>query len=450
MTSTNDYISVGHAEVQADSGTSLLSGLAIFGFRPNGVLVTEAGVPASAPIASGRIYMDVNGPVNTGIAFANPTNSDVMVNFRFTDTTGADFKEGDFRLNANTQIAAFLNQAPFSGAASMRGMFSFDSSLPVGVIALRGFTNERGEFLVTTLPVSSGSGSTTSMQVLPQFADGGGWTTQIILTNPFDFPTTQMVQFFGPGNLGDTAPALNISVNGVSGLTTYYLLLPRSTMRLVTGNTSPAVQVGSVHITPMGGNPAADAMTIFSFKSNGVTSSEAGVAALPTGLAFRMYAEVSGISSEIGSIDSGLAVANPSTDPISVALQLVSMDGSSPVPSVTVTVPPNGQLARFIRELFPALPLSFRGFLKATANTPINVTGLRGRYNERGDFLITTTPPRNDALRVSSTQLIFPHIVSGGGYTTQFMLYGQSASGQIFFNSQNGSPLSMSGLQSNP
>ena len=61
----------------------------------------------------------------------------------------------------------------------------------------------------------------------------------------------------------------DISVNGVSGLTTYYLLLPRSTMRLVTGNTSPAVQVGSVHITPMGGNPAADAMTIFSFQSNG-------------------------------------------------------------------------------------------------------------------------------------------------------------------------------------
>jgi len=163
-----------------------------------------------------------------------------------------------------------------------------------------------------------------------------------------------------------------------------------------------------------------------------------------------MYAEVSGISSAIGSIDSGLALANPSTDPISVTLQLVSMDGSSPVPSATVTVPPNGQLARFIRELFPALPLSFRGFLKATANTPINVTGLRGRYNERGDFLITTTPPRNDALRASSTQLIFPHIVSGGGYTTQFMLYGQPASGQIFFNSQNGSPLSISGLQSNP
>jgi len=57
--------------------------------------------------------------------------------------------------------------------------------------------------------------------VLPQFADGGGWTTQVVLTNPFDFTITQMVQFFGPGVIGGTATPLSIPVNAVTSLATY-------------------------------------------------------------------------------------------------------------------------------------------------------------------------------------------------------------------------------------
>lgn len=39
------------------------SGLAIFAFRKNGVLVTETAVPASPLIEGGRIYAEIQGAV---------------------------------------------------------------------------------------------------------------------------------------------------------------------------------------------------------------------------------------------------------------------------------------------------------------------------------------------------------------------------------------------------
>jgi hypothetical protein len=61
-------INVGYARIQPDAGSTTPSGLAIFGFRENNVLVTEAAVPASPLISSGRIYAEVSATVNTGVA----------------------------------------------------------------------------------------------------------------------------------------------------------------------------------------------------------------------------------------------------------------------------------------------------------------------------------------------------------------------------------------------
>ena len=424
-TAQTESLSTGYGLVQQDTGNSGLSGLAIFGFRPAGVLLTEASVPASPATNSGRIYLDVNRPVNTGIAFANPSAQPAVISFYFTDTAGSDFGQGSFTLSADSHLAAFLDQPPFNSRAAL-GTFTFSSSVPVGVIAIRGLTNERGEFLITTLPVWAIGDTNSNPIVLPHFADGGGWTTQIVLTNPSNSQLSGYVEFFSPGSTSQNGTILNLVVNGSSASRFDYLVPPRSSVRLVTGNTGSSPQVGSVRITPAGMAPTA--MAVFSLKTNGVTVSEAGVSALTAGLAFRMYAEVSGTPGQIGSIESGLAMANPSAAPVTVNLDLVGMDGrSSSVGRVTVTVPGNGQIARFIRELFPALTGSFQGFLKVAAGTPIGLTGVRGRQNERREFLITTTLPRSDDVALPVSQLVFPHIASGGGYTTQFIIFGEGS-----------------------
>src|SRR5690348_11561974 len=61
----------GYAKVIPAPGAQLPSGLAILDFRANNVLVSEAGVPASGLITSGRIYAEVSDIINTGVAMAN-------------------------------------------------------------------------------------------------------------------------------------------------------------------------------------------------------------------------------------------------------------------------------------------------------------------------------------------------------------------------------------------
>src|SRR5439155_7585285 len=128
----------------------------------NGILVSEAGVPDSVPVQSERIYAEVNGPVNTGLAIANPNSQDAVISFNFTDQTGANFGAGTTTVPANGQIAKFLDQSPFNSGPSVSGTLTLNSNRPISVIALRGFTNERGEFLITTLPVSPLPAASTS------------------------------------------------------------------------------------------------------------------------------------------------------------------------------------------------------------------------------------------------------------------------------------------------
>ena len=108
------------------------------------------------------------------------------------------------------------------------------------------------------------------------------------------------------------------------------------------------------------------------------------------------------------------------------------------------------QAAMFLNQIpgFSTLPTPFQGVLRIVGPASgISVVGLRGRTNERGDFLITTTPPSNEAGTPTSADLLFPHLVNGGGYTTQFILFsgtaGQTSNGTLHFFTQNGSPFNL-------
>ena len=147
----------------------------------------------------------MDGPVNTGLAIANPNDGPAFIQFYFTDTSGTRFAEGSFDLGAHEQTAKFLDQPPFNGGGSVLGTFTFTSSVPIAAVALRGFTNEAGEFLMTTLPVALLSSPASGTVYFPHFADGNGWATQVILVNPTDRTITGTVGFLGPGS--GTVPA---------------------------------------------------------------------------------------------------------------------------------------------------------------------------------------------------------------------------------------------------
>ena len=130
-------------------------------------------------------------------------------------------------------------------------------------------------------------------------------------------------------------------------------------------------------------------------------------------------------------------------------IELSKPDGSSIGLTGTLMVPANGQTSAFLNQIpgLASLQTPFQGILRVSSTASISVAGLRGRYNERNDFLITTTTPVNEAAPPSSTSLFFPHIADSGGYATQLILFsgrpGSSSSGTIQFLSQTGGALNV-------
>jgi hypothetical protein len=188
---------------------------------------------------------------------------------------------------------------------------------------------------------------------------------------------------------------------------------------------------------------------LFVFRREGVTVAEAGMPAVAAQQGVRLFFEAAGEieSGAPGAFSTGFAVSNPNGHDVSVALNLVGADGRALVPQTSIRIPAYGQRALFVSQVpgWNTLSLPTRGSLIVSANDPIAVTGLRGRYNERTDFLISFLPASPLAERLASTEIIFPHFADGGGYSTQFVLLDPEAaeriSGSVQFHSANGEPL---------
>jgi len=437
-------LTTGYARIQPSS-TSVPSGVAIFSFRQNGILVSEAAVNASGLITSGRIYAEVGGGVDTGIAIANPNNQAVTLTFYFTDTAGVNSATNSTSIPANSQIAKFLTQAPFNSGPTVSGTFTFTASAPVAAVALRGLTNERPEFLITTLPmVDLAASPVTDTLLFPHYAEGGGWSTQIVLVNPGDVAISGSVEFSEAVNIG-----------GQTATSFPYTIPPRSSRSLKTAGTASAVQSGSVKLTPASGTRTPVGLGIFSFRKSNITVSEAGVPAIKAGAAFRLYSEASGFFStqQVGSAQTGVAIVNAGSAAATVNFELTRLNGVSTGLTGVETIPPNGHIAKFLNQIagVESVQAPFQGVLRISSTSSpagIAVVGLRGRYSERGDFLITTTQPSDESTPATTTEQFFPHFADGGGYTTQFILFNgstdQSSSGSLRFFNQSGQSLSLS------
>lgn len=424
-------VAVGYARVQPTSPDPTPTGLAIFGYRQGGVLVSEAAVPAAPLTQSGRLDVQVGGSTNTGLAIANPNDSPARIDFTFTTPDGSTVSQSFETVPANGQIARFLSEPPFNSGANANGSFTFTSSLPVSAIALRSFLNQRSESLLTTLPVFTPGVSSTAPSVFPHFATGGGWSSQIVLVNPLDQTLTGSIQ---------------LVEQGVVTTTEAYTIPPRATWRRLTDASGDSTSTGWIRVTPSNGSQTPGGFLVFSLTAGGTVVSEASVPAINTSAAWRMYARQTGNRGTPGSIQTGVAIANPNASPVSVTLELTTLNGVPSRIGPSLIVPANGQITGFLDELVPGGG-EFEGTLRISAASPIAVTGLRGRYNERGDFLITTTAPANELDPPPTGEVLFPHFADNGGYTTQFVLFnpwsGTSTTGTMRFISATGAALAI-------
>jgi hypothetical protein len=450
--SDSPHLTVGYARIQAQKtgGYGLPGGMAMISFRQGDVLVSEISVPPSPLISSGRIYAEVDGPVNTAVAIANPNTQSVSIDFYFTNANGNDFGQGSTTIAANSQIAVFLDQNPFNSGKNLHGTFTFTSSLPVSVTGVRGFVNKRHEFLMSSLPVAPISNPYAGRLAIPQFADGGGWQTDVILVNPTDTMIAGDLRSYGPS--GDQP--LGHILNGIYNDVFSYSIPPRSSTVFQSDGTMPDIQVGSIVVNPDSTSYSPSAFVIFRFSENGITVTETSVQADHNGgTTLSIFVESEGALGDPGSLQSGIAITNSgNAQPTYVHFELYRLDGTLIGRSSDILVPNQWQTAMFLDQIpgLPSIQSPFQGTLRiqATSNrfTPagISATGLRCRFNERGDFLITTTPMISEVFSTSSPELLFPQLVIGDGYSAEFVLFSDDGStGKMSFFDQNGNQLEL-------
>jgi len=442
-------LKVNQIQVSPVEGSTVPAGLAIIKTSSGSGVMFATAMSLSGGLRTGSIYADMTDAtetsdgVRTGVAFANPSVSDLDISFSFTDANGIEIKSGVYTLLANRQVSAFLDESPFNGPRAFNGTFAFSSSAPVSATGTRTIIQKSGEFLLQSLPVVA-DGWTGNTQLLPFFVDGGGWSTEVVLMNRSTTVQAGFVQFFGQGTADTAATAVEMTINGVSSSKFNYSVPPYSIVRLRTSGTTSSMNSGSVKVSSYSATVPA-AVAIISSKANGTTLSESSFAALPTGTAFRSYVEAYNSPEWVSS---SLAIVNATNIPNTIQLELTGLDGS-PAGTTSVKLPASGQLTNFIRDLFPALNDGFQGLLRLTSSGPVALATLRCMYNAEGQFVYTSTPALNEATAATTTALAFPLVVSGAGYDTQFVLYGktgQAGEGEMLIVSKDGVPQTATSL----
>ncbi|MDD5544458.1 MAG: hypothetical protein PHX83_14935 [Acidobacteriia bacterium] len=219
--SPNDSpIRTGYAIV-TPSGTST-TGLVVFetfGER-EGDSMLQAGVLPANMTTDVVVFVDTNGNAgkNVGVAIANPGSTDAMVTFNLMAKDGTQVGTTQITVPAHNQLARFVTELFPTLTVTLQnfiGTLQITSNNPVAIVGLRVHGVNFSTMPVTSLSsptpvpvVSTGIGGTGAV-ILPQFATGGGWATEIVIGNTGTSSLTVRVDLFA-----NDGSALMATLNG--------------------------------------------------------------------------------------------------------------------------------------------------------------------------------------------------------------------------------------------
>jgi N-acetylneuraminic acid mutarotase len=200
----------------------------------------------------------------------------------------------------------------------------------------------------------------------PHFVTGQGIQSEITLLNPSTAATALgAVELFGPN--GDP---LLLRIDGVPRSNLSVIVPPLGSVTLRGDDAPSGLQVGWVIVSP---DLVLNGTVLF--------SGAFGVAGVGAAEPFTRFI-ASARRDAAGQVRTGLAIANTANAPATVSLVLRNERGM-PVDSATVTLPPRGQVARFLEELFTTADTSrFRGTITATSDAPVVATVLLVTANQ--------------------------------------------------------------------
>ncbi len=448
-------VQAGYATAGISSGDAPY-GTAVFSFKQNGVTVSEAGVPASPPTTSARIFIDYRSAVpavpgrieagavdiNTGIAVVNRGSATANVTYVLRNILGAALSSGNGTIAAGAHFAKFIDQlkevaSDFRPPSDFQSTIQFgsleiSSDQPLSIVALGMTTNQRNEVLFTTTPTPDLTQSLTSTPTyFPQFADGGGYTTALVLLNTSNGTETGTFQILD--DMG--APLVVNQIGGTADSSFKYSIPSGGAFRFQTDGFPATTKVGWVQLTPDAGTSTPVGAGIFGYTSGNVLVTESGIPVAASTTHARVYVDLS------AGHNTGLAIANPAESSANISIKAFQSDGTTGigVSQGLLLLPVKGHGAKFAGEFVTGLPQGFTGVLDIRSATPFAALTMRSLTNERGDFLLTTFPIA-DVNRAAPSPIVFPQIADGGGYVTQFILLspGGASSARLNFYDESG------------
>ena len=182
----------GYAVITPDSNSAAPAATVTFGAVSNGILQSQAGTTPMPPLTEGSLFPGIGR--NLGIAVVNTTSTTSTVTFTLKDSNGNTAGPAlTFDLAPQQQFSRLLTQL-YSDAigSSFLGSLRVQGSSSISVFGLR-FSGT--EFSI--LPVAANTmANPGNVLVLPQFAMGGGWATQIALVNDSTAPVSGRIDLF--------------------------------------------------------------------------------------------------------------------------------------------------------------------------------------------------------------------------------------------------------------
>ncbi len=219
----------------------------------------------------------------------------------------------------------------------------------------------------------------------PHFASGGGWASDIYLTNQGSQTAGDVLLSFFDDNGTPLAVPTNQGTNTAFGLT----LAPGETKAIRTTTTGTFI-VGHA-LVRFSSSASISGSEIFRYVVGNTTSTQVGV---PLQAPFQHFSFPVAIELSSGT-NTGVALANPvigssQNQEQSVVLNLLRENGTLQQ-SVAVKLGAGQHAAKFLNELFPGLD-NFSGALSISAPAAIGVLGLRQSGNVYGSVSISPGP----------------------------------------------------------
>jgi hypothetical protein len=249
-------IKVGYVIITPDPSTALPLATVTYGTVQNGIVQSQAGVLPIPMTLDSSMYVGVVSGIgrNLGVALTNPGSSASTLALTLKDPTGAvQAGPASITLQPGQQVSRFVSEffgssavgSGFSGSLRVQGASPFSllgllfSGAEFSTLPVPGSTTVAG---VPTRTLTAGSTANTPAAgttggpgavIIPQFAMGGGWATQIALVNTSGALATGRIDTFDP--LGNP---LAVKLNDTTQSTFTYSIAAGGTLLLAPRDTN--------------------------------------------------------------------------------------------------------------------------------------------------------------------------------------------------------------------